>query len=968
MDLKATVNLPTTDFPMKANLPQNEPRMLERWQAMGLYEQIRKSRAGSASYVLHDGPPYANGALHLGHALNKCLKDFIVKSRTMTGLDSPYVPGWDCHGLPIEIKVDEQLGRKKLEMDPLEVRNQCRKYAEKYLNLQREQFQRIGVLGDFAHPYSTMTHGYEAKVIENFYAFFEKGLVYKGLKPVYWCTHDRTALAEAEVEYENHTSPSIFVKYALKSDPAAILPGLASYAGRISTIIWTTTPWTLPASMAVAFHPRADYQVVLDNDSGQVYILAAELAPAVLARLALGAKAGHAVVATIGGSQLEQAVFAHPFLDRDILGVLADYVTMDQGTGAVHTAPAHGVDDFRTGAKYGLDPTTRVDAGGHITEGLPEYDGKKVFAANEPIVELLQSRGVLLGRDNIEHSYPHCWRCHKPVIFRATEQWFISMEGKIGPGTLRSEALKEIAAVRWDPAWGEERIANMIATRPDWCISRQRLWGVPIAVFFCEGCGTLLEDKAANRAVIDLFAREGADAWYAMPAWEIVPAGTQCAHCGGTAFRKEMDIIDVWFESGASQASVLPQIFGHWKPADMYLEGGDQYRGWFHSSLLCSIGLNGKAPYKAVATNGWTLDENGRAMSKSLGNTVDPVDIAKRMGGEIVRFWVASVDFREDVRASENLMNRVAENYRKIRNTFRYLLGNLHGFTPGADALAFEQLEPLDQTMLLRTADLAAEVCAWYDQMLFHRIYQRLNEFFAVDLSAQYFDILKDRLYTFPRSSRQRKSAQTALWRIGEALLRLTAPILSFTADEAWQFMPAMLSRPESVHLALLPNANDLTGEIRDREQALQVRADWDYLFTVRERALRQLEGLRADKTIKANLEARVVIHAAGDEYKRLAQYADQLASFFVVSQVEIKRDVAGRGAELRFEVGKANGVKCERCWNFSTHVGEDATYPTVCERCSANLAAIEAEQAATASSPQHANSGRAGDPGSDRP
>ena len=941
MDLKATVNLPTTEFPMKANLPQNEPKMLEHWQKIRIYDLVRKSRQGSPTWVLHDGPPYANGAIHLGHALNKCLKDFIVKSRTMAGFDSPYVPGWDCHGLPIEIKVDEALGRKKLEMDPLAVRGACRKYAEKYVKIQSDQFQRMGVFGDFDHPYSTMTKEYEARVIENFYAFFEKGLVYKGLKPVYWCIHDRTALAEAEVEYANHTSPSVFVKYALKSDAAAIAPELAAYAGKVSTIIWTTTPWTLPASMAVAFHPRAEYQAVLESATGQVYILAAELAPTVLTKLGI---ADTTVLATFPGAQLERVIFAHPFLDRDILGVLADYVTMDQGTGAVHTAPSHGADDFYTGVKYGIDATTHVDAGGHLCDGLPEYNGKKVFAANEPIVELLKSRGVLLGREDIEHSYPHCWRCHKPVIFRATEQWFISMEGEIGGGTLRTEALKAIAGVHWDPAWGEERISNMVATRPDWCISRQRIWGVPIAVFFCDGCGKLHENPATNRAVIDLFAREGSDAWYARPAEEILPAGTRCAYCGGAAFHKEMDIIDVWFESGSSQASVLPKIFGTWKPADMYLEGGDQYRGWFHSSLLCSIGLHGESPYKAVATNGWTLDENGRAMSKSLGNTVDPVDIAKRMGGDIVRFWVASVDFREDVRASENLMARVAENYRKIRNTFRYILGNLHGFVPAEDMLPFEQLEPLDQYMLMRTADVAAECRAWYDQMLFHRIYQRLNEFFAVDLSAQYFDILKDRLYTFPRSSRERKSAQTALWRIGEALLRLIAPILSFTADEAWQFMPKMLSRPESVHLAMLPDAADITGEIRDREQATKVRDDWTYLFTVREMALRQLEELRNDKTIKANLEARVNITASGDDYTRLAQYADKLAAFFVVSQVSVKEGAPQ--SAIAFEVGKAEGVKCERCWNFSTHVGEDQKFPTVCERCSKNLVVIAGEHA----------------------
>ena len=945
MDLKATVNLPTTDFPMKANLPQNEPKMLEHWQKIRIYDLVRKSRAGQPTWVLHDGPPYANGAIHLGHALNKCLKDFIVKSRTMAGFDSPYVPGWDCHGLPIEIKVDEALGRKKLEMDPLAVRNACRAYAEKYVKIQSDQFERIGVFGDFDNPYSTMTKDYESKVIENFYAFFEKGLVYKGLRPVYWCIHDRTALAEAEVEYANHTSPSVYVKYALKSDPAAIAPELAAYAGKISTIIWTTTPWTLPASMAVAFHPRAEYVAMRDNNTDQVYIIAAELAPAVLPKLGL---ANSTAVASFPGAKLERVIFAHPFLDRDILGVLADYVTMDTGTGAVHTAPAHGADDFYTGVKYGIDQTCNVDAGGHLRGGLPEYDGLTVFKANQPIVELLKSRGVLMATENIEHSYPHCWRCHKPIIFRATEQWFISMEGPINGGTLRSESLKAIAQVKWDPAWGEERISNMVATRPDWCISRQRIWGVPIAVFFCESCGKLHESPATNRAVVELFAREGADSWYARPAAEILPAGTVCAQCGKSTFRKEMDIIDVWFESGSSQASVLPKIFGEWKPADMYLEGGDQYRGWFHSSLLCSMGLHGQSPYKAVATNGWTLDENGRAMSKSLGNTVDPVDIAKRMGGEIVRFWVASVDFREDVRASENLMARVAENYRKIRNTFRYILGNLHGFSPAQDAVPFELLEPIDQYMLMRAADVVAECRAWYDQMLFHRIYQRLNEFFAVDLSAQYFDILKDRLYTFPRSSQTRKSAQTALWRIGEALLRLIAPILSFTADEAWQFMPPLLSRPESVHLALFPNANDLTGEIRDREQATQVRSDWDYLFTVRELALRQLEELRNNKTIKANLEARVVITASGDDYKRLLQYANKLAAFLVVSQVEVKQGEADSG--IAFEVGKAEGEKCERCWNFSTHVGEDATYPTVCERCSANLAIITAEPAASGS------------------
>ncbi|MGA2992179.1 MAG: isoleucine--tRNA ligase, partial [Candidatus Korobacteraceae bacterium] len=665
---------------MKANLPQNEPKMLAHWEKIHIYDKVRQSRRGSPIYVLHDGPPYANGPIHLGHALNKCLKDFIVKSRNMAGLDSPYVPGWDCHGLPIEIKVDESLGRKKLEMDPLQVREACRKYAEKYLNLQREQFKRLGVFGSWEEPYSTMTPQYESRVIENFYAFFEKDMVYKGLKPVYWCIHDETALAEAEVEYANHTSPSIWVRYALTSDPAALDPALAGK--KVATIIWTTTPWTLPASMAVAFNPREEYVAIASGE--WVYIVARKLVEETARNCELDASPLESdarrretrVLATLPGSKLERATFAHPFLERSILGVLADYVTMDQGTGAVHTAPSHGADDFYTGVEYGIDQTCNVDESGRLRNGLPEYDGMTVFKANEPVIELLKKRRVLLHRENIEHSYPHCWRCHNPVIFRATEQWFIAMEGKLdgsgaaepgtggtspsGPqragGTLRSVALDEIAKVKWDPAWGEERISNMIATRPDWCISRQRVWGVPIAVFFCSGCGEVLKSKAANRAVIELFAREGADAWYRRQPAEILPAGTKCANCGGTSFRQEMDIIDVWFESGSSQAAVL----GHspempW-PADLYLEGGDQHRGWFHSSLLCAIGLHGGAPYRGVVTNGWTLDEEGRAMSKSLGNVVDPVKICKELGAEVVRLWVASVDFREDVRASENLM------------------------------------------------------------------------------------------------------------------------------------------------------------------------------------------------------------------------------------------------------------------------------------------------------------------------
>ncbi|HEX5434969.1 MAG TPA: isoleucine--tRNA ligase, partial [Candidatus Angelobacter sp.] len=578
LELKKTLNLPKTDFPMKAGLPQNEPKWLENWEHNNLYGQIRASRQGKPVYLLHDGPPYANGAIHEGHALNKCLKDFVVKSKTMAGFDSPYVPGWDCHGLPIEIKVDEKLGRKKLEMNPADVRKACREYALKFLNLQRQQFRRLGILGDWEHPYSTMDPSYESTIVRLLFEFMEKGAVYKGLRPVYWCIHDKTALAEAEVEYETHTSPSIWVKYRMTSAPEKIDSHLAGK--KVNTIIWTTTPWTLPASMAVAFHPELDY-VALEHQ-GEVYIVADALAKATIEACNL---TGTEEVARFPGKKLEYATFAHPFLDRQILGVLADYVTTDQGTGVVHTAPSHGAEDFYTGVKYKLDQTCNVDAAGRLRNGLPEYDGLTVFKANQPIIELLKARGVLMGEGKIEHQYAHCWRCHNPVIFRATEQWFISMEAPADGCKLRGRALDEIKKVKWIPAWGEERISNMIATRPDWCISRQRVWGVPIAVFFCEACGKLLESKEVNEAVVDLFAREGADSWYTREASQIVPAGTKCA-CGGTSFRKENDIIDVWFESGSSHAAVLGHEPNMPWPADLYLEGGDQYRGWFHSSLL----------------------------------------------------------------------------------------------------------------------------------------------------------------------------------------------------------------------------------------------------------------------------------------------------------------------------------------------------------------------------------------------
>ena len=755
-ELKKTLTLPDTAFPMKANLPANEPERLRQWAEMDLYGQIRAARRGAKKYVLHDGPPYANGPIHLGHALNKCLKDFVVKSKTMAGYDAPYVPGWDCHGLPIEIKVDEQLGRRKLDMPPGEFLAACRAYAQKYVDLQRSQFERLGVFGEWDKPYLTMSPEYEAATLETFYRFFERGFVYKGLKPVYWCLHDRTALADAEIEYEMHTSPSVYVRYRLLTDVPA-LAGMNAYA-----VIWTTTPWTLPASLAIAFHPELEY-VGLRVASGEVYVVAAALAGSVIAACGLGEVDE---VARLKGSELERAEFQHPFLDRRVLGALADYVTTDQGTGAVHTAPAHGADDFVTGMRYGLSAECNVDNAGRLRNGVAAWEGKTVFEANPLIMEHLRERGALLGQADIYHSYPHCWRCHRPVIFRATEQWFIGMETAMpysrssedeGDATFRERALQRIREdIAWDPKWGEERIANMIATRPDWCVSRQRVWGVPIAVFLCGGCHEPLRDREVNAQVVALVRGEGVGAWHARAAEEILGADRACPRCGAVGrWEKEQDILDVWFDSGSSWRAVLEQDAALGVPADLYFEGGDQYRGWFHTSLLTAVGTRDDeaSPYKKVATSGWTLDEQGRAMSKSLGNGVDPVDVSNRMGAEIVRLWAASVDFREDVAASENLMGRVADNYRKLRNTFRFLLGNLAGFVPAQHAVRDDELLPLDRYMLARTRELVERVTGWYEAMEFHRVYHAVNEFCIVDLSALYLDALKDRMYTLAPSS-----------------------------------------------------------------------------------------------------------------------------------------------------------------------------------------------------------------------
>ena len=920
VELKKTVNLPKTDFSMKANLGTLEARLLAEWKDGNLYGRIREARAGQPMYVLHDGPPYANGNIHLGHAFNKLLKDFIVKSRTMMGMDSPYVPGWDCHGLPIEIKVDGELGSKKAQMTTSQIRKACRAYAQKYVDLQNTSFQRLGIFGRWDKPYMTMAPEYQAVIAGAFVDFFARGYVYRGLKPVNWCISCRTALAEAEVEYENHKSPSIYVRFKLTEDPATIDGALAGK--EVYGLIWTTTPWTIPSNMGIAFHPRFEY--VAYETGGAVYIVAAGLLDTVKA--ALGWAEGTELV-RFAGAKLDQSVFQHPFIARKSLGILGEHVTLEQGTGAVHTAPGHGQEDYVAGMQNGIQVYCPVDGAGRLyhTENepgvLPEVlIGKNVWEANPIVIELLREAGALLAMTPIDHSYPHCWRCHKPTIFRATEQWFIGMERN----DLRQKALDAIGRVKWWPAWGEERISNMIATRPDWCISRQRTWGVPIIAFTCKSCEKIVHDRAPLDKVVDLFREHSADIWYEKTAAELLGEGFTCSHCGGTEFEKERDILDVWFDSGSSHLAVLNEANGLPWPSDMYLEGGDQYRGWFHSSLLVGVGLKGDAPYRATLTNGWTLDGEGKAMSKSLGNTIEPEKIIKQYGAEILRLWVSSVEFWEDVRLSETILTRLTEAYRKIRNTFRYALGNLDGFDPATDLVPFAELEEIDQWILTRADDLVAKCRGFYDEYAFHRVYQAAYAFCGTDLSAVYFDVLKDRLYTTAAKSAGRRSAQTALWRLTDALTRLLAPVLAFTCEEIWQAVARPAGAPASVHIALLPNAGEFSGRM-DAERV----AVWDQLIAVRGEVLKVLETARQEKVIGAPLEARVRLEADATLLPLLEQYAGQLPALFIVSEVEL-----AAGEALRASVLRATGVKCERCWKYTHDTGADADLPTVCAPC----------------------------------
>ncbi len=935
-DWKDTCNLPRTGFSMKANLQTAEPAALARWQGLDLDGQLRQGRAGAPTFLLHDGPPYANGEIHIGTALNKVLKDFVVKSRRMAGFDAPYVPGWDCHGLPIELKVDRQLGPRKREMSIADFRRECRAYAAKYVGIMREDFKRLGVFGTWDEPYLTMNPAYQAAIVRALGRFVEQGMVYKGKKPVHWCMHCRTALAEAEVEYEPHTSPSIYVEFPLSPASAPELARrVPALAGReVAVLIWTTTPWTIPSNLAVAFHPDFEYgayevsaaaggSAPASRGDGQapVVIVARDLADAVAART--GRTFGPAL-ATFSGRTLERLVFRHPLYARDSLAVLGDYVTLEAGTGVVHTAPGHGADDYLTGVKYGLEIYGPLDAGGHFLDTVELFGGLQVLDANPRIEAALGERGRLWHREDYDHSYPHCWRCHNPVIFLATSQWFIAMEAE----NLRTRALGAIDATRWIPAWGRDRIFNMIANRPDWCISRQRTWGVPIPALDCTGCGQPLLTRELTDRAAAVFEVHGADAWYERPLAEFVPEGLSCSACGSQSFEREQNILDVWFDSGSSHEAVLPQRAGLRWPADLYLEGSDQHRGWFHSSLLVGIGTRGRAPFDQVLTHGFVVDEQGRKMSKSLGNTIAPQDVMKQSGADVLRLWVSMVDYREDIRLGKEILARVVEAYRKFRNVLRVLLANLYDFDPAADQVAPERMLEIDRWVLARYGSVAAKVIRAYEDYDYPAIHQAVNAFITVDLSAFYVDVTKDRMYTFGASSEARRSGQTAMYVIADGLARLLAPLLPFTMDEVWLHLPHR--REASVHLASFP---DRLAQWEDEE----LLARWEQLRAVRDVVNLELEGARQRKEITSNLSAHVTLDAAAEVAPALAAYRDFLPTLFGVSTVALREDPAAGPADplrLRAAVTRADGVKCGRCWRFVPALSEEPDFAGLCERC----------------------------------
>ena len=919
---------------MKANLQTAEPEALARWEAMDLYGKIREKRRRSPKFVLHDGPPYANGHIHLGHALNKILKDLVVKSRTMAGYDSPFVPGYDCHGLPIELKVDRELGPKKRDMSVADVRRACRASAERFIGIMTEEFKRLLVFGEWDTPYVTMSARYQADIARALGKFVERGLVYKGKKPVHWCIHCRTALAEAEVEYADHSSPSIYVEFPLSQESAAELARrVPELAGRsVSVLIWTTTPWTIPSNLAIAFHPELDY-AAYDVD-GHTIIVAEGLAQTVAQNVK---RSFDRTLARMKGAVLEDLRFRHPLYERDSVAVLADYVTLDQGTGAVHTAPGHGADDFLTGVKYGLDIYAPIGPSGRFLDTVELFAGQRVFDANPNVEQALHERSRLWHRETFTHQYPHCWRCHNPVIFLATAQWFVRMDGdEVVTGeddeqrALRAAALHAIDhQVRWIPSWGRDRIFNMVSNRPDWCISRQRAWGVPIPAVDCAACGEAVLTAELIARAAEVFEQHTADAWYERPIEEFLPAGLKCPSCGGTEFQRERDILDVWFDSGSSHEAVLPRYAHLTWPADMYLEGSDQHRGWFQSSLLVALATRGRPPYREVLTHGFLIDLEGRKMSKSVGNVISPQDVIKESGAEILRLWVAMSDYSEELRVSNEILTRVVDVYRKLRNTCRILVANLYDFNPATDAVPVAQLDAVDRFALAKYAEAAQRMRRAYDDYEFSTVAQTLNTLMTVDLSAFYVDVTKDRMYTLNPQSFERRSTQTAMYLICDGLARWLAPVLPVTADDLWRHLPG--ARSESVHLEDFPNVEALADS--------DVLGTWERLLAVRESVNGALEEKRKEKVIGNSLGARVVITARGPVAALLEQRRLHLPMLFNVSDVALHLDPGGGADEVQVVVERAPGVKCARCWRFVPSVRDEPEWAGICDRCRDALA-----------------------------
>lgn len=928
MDYKKTLNLPRTKFKMKANLTQKEPEFLKKWEKEDLYGQLEAAGSGKPVYMLHDGPPYANGHIHLGTAFNKVLKDIILKSKRMAGFHCPYIPGWDCHGLPIEHNVDKELGEKKKKIGKLAFRGACRKYARKWIKIQKADFKRLGVFGDWENPYLTIDFAYETAIAREFNRFLVNGSVTRSKKPVYWCSSCVTALAEAEVEYYDHSSPSIFVKFRVKEDLSDIIPELAGK--NVSVVIWTTTPWTLPANLAVAFHPDFTYAAV--ETGGEVLIVAEELVEQAFTEFGID---DYKVIATFSAAGLEKRTCRHPFMERESLLVLANYVTLDTGTGCVHTAPGHGRDDYLTGLRYGLEPLSPVDNHGLFTDEAGPYSGLFITDANQVIIDDLSKNGSLIKHDTLSHSFPHCWRCKKPVNFRATEQWFISME----KNDLRKKALAAIKELAWTPRWGMERIYGMVETRPDWCLSRQRAWGVPLTVFYCKKCGEVANNEQVNERINELFTKEGADAWFSHEIADFLGADATCAKCGSDEFEKEEDILDVWFDSGVSYAAVLEER-NLPVPADLYLEGSDQHRGWFQSSLLASMGTRGVPPYKGVLTHGFVVDGHGKKMSKSIGNVIAPKEIIDKYGAEILRMWVGFEDYRDDIKISDEILKQLSDGYRKIRNTIRYFLGNLSDFDPAADRVDFADMEELDRWALSQMEQLKSKVAKGYHEFEFHTVMHALHYFCTVTMSAFYLDIIKDRLYTSTPTSRERRSAQTVLYEILDALIRMMTPVLSFTMAEVWSYLPPDAEREANPFVA---------GFAPFRDEYLQpdLEKRWERLLEIRSEVTRVLEHARRDKIIGHSLEAEVRLAADGELSDFLKENWSQLETISIVSAMHQTEQAEAGSVEseipgLSILVKPARGEKCERCWIRSETVGRNSSHPEICERCSGVMAEIE--------------------------